>query len=329
MELLRRQFLRLSVGAGAISIACPRAWSEGAETWPVRPIKVISPFSAGAANDTLARIVLDQVARQVGQPFVIENRPGAGGTVGADLVAKADPDGYTILMSSSSLGSQIVFHKHLPYDAMRDFVSVALLGIQPFVLVAAPSTGFRTIPDLVTAAKAKPATLTFSSGGVGSASHMAAERFRLAAQIDVRHIPFHGPESVTEVMAGRIDFNFSPVAPMVPLIAVQKLAVLAVSTPKRVALLPNVPTVAEAGYPNAEYLFWGGLAAPAKTPRHIIDMLHDHTEKALEVPAVKKKLAKLGVEPQPMSVEQFETFVRDDIAATIQLGKDAHMEPTD
>jgi tripartite-type tricarboxylate transporter receptor subunit TctC len=321
--------VRTLCGAIAGAAVIVGAMAAGAETWPNKAVKVISPFTAGNANDTVARIVLDQVSRQTGQVFVIENRPGAGGTVGADFVAKADPDGYTILLSSASLGSQIIFHKHLPYNAIHDFASVALLGIQPNVLVAAPSSGYRTVADLVAAARAKPGALTFGSAGVGSASHMAAERFRLAAQIDVRHIPFRGAEDVTEVMAGRIDFCFVPVAPAVPLITARRLAVLAVSTTKRAALLPNVPTVAEVGYPNAEYLFWGGLSVPAKTPRHIIDALHDETEKALQGAAVREKLAKLGVEPQLMSVEQFDKFVRDDIAATVQLGKDANLESTD
>lgn len=178
------------------------AMAAGAETWPTRAVKVISPFTAGNANDTAARIVLDHVSQQTGQVFVIENRAGAGGTVGADFVAKADPDGCTILLSSASLGSQIVFHRRLPYDAVHDFAPVALLGSQPDVLVTAPSTGFKTVADLVTAARARPGTLTFGSAGMGSASHMAAGRFRLAANIDVRHIPFRGAEGVTEVMAG-------------------------------------------------------------------------------------------------------------------------------
>jgi tripartite-type tricarboxylate transporter receptor subunit TctC len=300
-----------------------------AQTWPTREIRVITPFTAGSASDTVGRIVLDQVSREIGQAFVVENRPGAGGTVGTEFVAKADPNGYTLLLSSASLGSQIVFNKKLPYDAIHDFASVSLLGIQPSVLVAAPLSGFTTVADLIATAKARPGALTFGSAGVGSASHLAGERFRLAAHIDVRHIPFRGAEVLTEVMAGRIDFTFVPVAPAVPLITDRKLVVLAVSTPKRAALLPNVPTVSEAGYPDAQYLFWTGLSAPVKTPRQIIDVLHDKTQRALTMSAVREKLAKFGVEPLPMSVEQFDKFVRDDIAATVKLAKDAHIELSD
>ena len=316
--------LSAAFAAVALSIATV---AGGAETWPTRPIKVISPFTAGNAGDTVARIVFDQVSRQIGQPLVIENRPGAGGTLAAELVARNDPDGYTLLLSSASLSSQVIFHKTLPYDAIRDFAPVSLIGIQPTVVVASPSRDFKTLADLVAAAKAKPGTLTFASAGVGSASHMAAERLRVAAAIDVRHIPFRGAEGLNEVMAGRVDFYCIPVAPAVPLINGGKVAVLAVSTRKRAALLPNVPTVAEAGYPEAEYLFWGGVAAPAKTPTTIVHKLHDEIEKALRLPAVREKLATLGVEEQLLTVEQFDKFVSDDMAGTLMLAKSAHLEP--
>jgi tripartite-type tricarboxylate transporter receptor subunit TctC len=319
--------LRALCGAIAgVALAATTA-AYGSADWPTRAMQVISPFTAGNANDTVARVVLDQVSRQIGQPFVIENRPGAGGTIGVGMVAKADPDGYTSLLHSSSVSSQVVLHKTLPYDPLRDFAPAVLFGIQPSVLVCAPSKGFTTVADLVAAAKARPGALNFASAGIGSASHMAGERLRLAAGINVQHIPFRGAEGLAEVMAGRIDYYFIPIAPAAALIADRKLLVLAVSTPKRAPSLPNVPTIAEAGYPAAEYLFWGGLSVPAKTPRYIIDKLHDETQKALNMPAVQQSLAKLGVEPYPMSVEQFDKFFRDDVAATVQLAKDAHIVP--
>ncbi len=298
------------------------------QPWPTRAMQVISPFTAGNANDSVARVVLDQVSRQVGQPFVIENKPGGGGTIGAAMVAKADPDGYTILLHSSSLSAQVVLHRTLPYDAVRDFAPVVLFGIQPNVLVAAPSTGFKTVADLVAAAKAKPGALTFASAGIGSASHMAAERLRVAAGIDVRHIPFRGAEGLAELMAGRIDFYYVPIAAAASVLGDGKVTILAVSTARRAPSLQNVPTVAEAGYPDAEYIYWGGLSVPASTPRSIIDKLHDETQKALDMPVIQERLAKLGVERQPMSVEQFERFFQDDIAATVKLAKDANIVPT-
>ena len=297
--------------------------------WPTRSIQTISPFTAGNANDIVARIVLDQVSRSIGQSFVIENRPGGGGTLGAATVAKADPDGYTLLLLSSSLASHVVLHKTLSYDPLRDFVPVVLFGVQPSVLVAAPSKGWKTVTDLVAAAKAKPGTLNYASAGVGSASHIAAERLRLAANIKAQHIPFRGPvEAFTEVVTGRVDYYYLPIAPALPNIRDNKVLALAVSTPKRAALLPEVPTVSEAGFPKAEYLFWGGLAFPAKTPREIVDKLHAETQKALTTPAVQERLAKLGVVPHPLNADQFNKFYRDYIAETVQLGKDINLVPT-
>lgn len=320
---------RTSCGALACVAFLTTASAGTAEIWPSRAIQVISPFSAGNATDIVARVVLDQVSRQLGQSFVIENRPGGGGSLGAAAVAKADPDGYTLLLSSSSLSSQVVLHKTLPYDPVRDFAPVVLFGIQPSVLVTAPSRGWKSVAELVAAAKARPGELNFASAGVGAASHMAAERLGLATNIKVQHIPFRGPvEAFTEVMAGRIDFYYLPIAPALPNIKNGKVVALAVSTPKRAALLPDVPTVQEAGYPAAQYLFWGGLAAPVGTPRAIIDRLHDETHKALALPAIQERLATLGVQPMLMSVDEFGKFAEDDVAATVDLAKDINLVPT-
>jgi tripartite-type tricarboxylate transporter receptor subunit TctC len=299
-----------------------------ADDYPSRPIRVISPFPAGSASDTVARVVLDQVSQILGQAMVVEARPGAGGIVGFADVAKADPDGYTVVTSSTSMGTGAVLHSKLPYDPAKDFASVAMFGVQPNVLVASKQSGFKTVADLVAAAKAKPGTLTFASAGVGSSSHMAGERLRLAAQIDVRHVPFKD-NGLTEVMAGRIDYYFIPLAAAASAIASGNLAVLAVSSLKRAPLLPDVPSISEAGYPNAEFNFWVGLSVPAKTPRPVIDKLQAATEKALQDPAMKDKLAKLGVEPRLMSVDGFSKFVQGDLVATVQLAKEANIQPVD
>jgi tripartite-type tricarboxylate transporter receptor subunit TctC len=319
--------VRALLGAGVAAVLMAAAAAD-AQQWPTRPIRVISPFAAGSASDTVGRVVLDQVSQNLGQPVIIEVRPGAGGTLGFANVARADPDGYTLVTSSSSMATESVLHKTLPYDPVRDFVPVALFGIQPNVLVASVQSGFKTVADLVAAAKAKPGTLTFASAGIGSSSHMAAERLRLAAKIDVRHIPFR-ETGITEVMAGRVDFYFIPLAAATAALGSGKLAVLAVSSPARIPLLPDVPSIVEAGYPDAVFRFWTGVSAPAKTPREIVDKLHDATEKALAVPALRERLAKLGVEPVEMSVEDFGKFFRDDLAATVQLAKDAHIEAID
>ena len=316
----------LCTAVAAVPLAAAR--SVLADDYPSRPIHVISPFPAGSASDTVGRVVLDQVSQILGQAMVVEARPGAGGIVGFADVAKADPDGYTVVTSSTSMGTGAVLHSRLPYDPAKDFASVAMFGVQPNVLVASKQSGFKTVADLVAAAKAKPGTLTFASAGVGSSSHMAGERLRLAAKIDVRHVPFKD-NGLTEVMAGRIDYYFIPLAAAASAIASGNLAVLAVSSLKRAPLLPDVPSIAEAGYPNAEFNFWVGLSVPAQTPRPVIDKLHDATEKALQDSAMKDKLAKLGVEARLMSVDDFSKFVKDDLVATVQLAKDANIQAVD
>jgi tripartite-type tricarboxylate transporter receptor subunit TctC len=325
----RSHVFSLRVVACAVAGAAIMASTAfAADSYPNRPIRVVSPFPPGSASDTVSRVVLDQVSQNLGQPMVIESKPGAGGVVGFADVAKADPDGYTVVVSSTSMGTNRVLHSHLPYDPTKDLTSVAMFGVQPSVLVTSVQSGFKTVADLVAAAKAKPGALTFASAGIGSSSHMAGEKLRLAAKIDVRHVPFRD-QGLTEVMAGRIDFYFIPLAAAASALGSGKLTVLAVSSPKRMELLPGVPSIAEAGYPNAEFSFWVGLSVPAKTPRPIIDALHAATEKALSDPGVKAKLAKLGVDPELMSVDDFGTFVKEDMAATAQLAKEANIQPTD
>jgi tripartite-type tricarboxylate transporter receptor subunit TctC len=302
--------------------------SANAQQYPNRPIRVISPYPAGSASDTVSRVVLDQVSQLIGQPMVIEMKPGAGGSVGFASVARSDPDGYTLVTSSSSMATETVLHRILSYNPVRDFVPVVLIGTSPNLLVASAKSGFKTVADLVAAAKAKPGTLTFASAGIGSSSHMAAERFRLAAKIEVRHIPFK-EGGLVQVMAGNIDFYCIPLAAAASALGSDKLVVLAVTSPNRVSRLPDVPSIAEAGYPDAVFRFWNGISAPVKTPRAIVDKLHDVTQQALKDPALKEKLAKLGVEPAQLSVEEFDKFFKDDLAATVQLAKEADIKPVD
>jgi tripartite-type tricarboxylate transporter receptor subunit TctC len=317
------------------TLACLTLWLGGssiamAQGWPERNIQAIVPFAAGAANDIVGRIVLEQVSKQVNKPIVVENRPGAGGTLGVNAVAKAQPDGYTILVHSSSFSSAISLYKNLPYDTLNDFAAVIPLGKTPTVLVVSPSKGFKTAAELIAAAKAKPGAMNFASAGIGSVSHLAAERFRLSAGIDAQHVPFRGPnEAFTELMAGRIDFYFLPLAPALPLVKEGQLIALAVSTDTRATALPNVPTTTELGLKDSAFLFWTGIFVPAKTPRDVISKLHDESRKAMSIAAVQERLAKVGSEPMDMSVDAFEKYFKDDVLSTAKLMQQIGIKPGD
>ncbi len=326
MTLPRRTLLAWTAALATTGLIRPAFTQD----WPTRPVLVVSPFTAGSANDIVARLVFDQVGQQIGQAFVIENRPGGGGIVGVASVVRAEPDGYTLLLSSASMSSAVILHRSLPYDELRDLEPIAMLGAQPSVLVAAPGKGFKTVAELVAAAKAKPGELNFASAGIGSASHIAGERFRLAAEVNVQHIPYRGPtEALADLMTGRIDFYFLPIAPALPLIKQGKVIALAVSTPTRAQLLPDVPTIAEAGYPDAEYLFWGGVSAPAGISPTIVATLNREINTALSVSTIHDRLLQLGVQPMPMTPDQFGKFFAADVAAMVRLAKDANIAPMD
>jgi tripartite-type tricarboxylate transporter receptor subunit TctC len=315
--------------AGMAAIAIGAA-AVAQQQWPARSILVVSPFGAGTTNDLVAGQVLDQVTKQFGQPFVIENRPGGGGTVGVASVVHATPDGYTLLLSSSFMSSAVILHKSLPYDPLHDLAPVAMFGGQPSVLVAAPADGFKSVADLVAAAKAKPGALKFASVGFGSPSYFAGERVRLAADVNVQHVAYRGPiEALDDLMAGRVDFYFVPIPPAQPLIKQGRVAALAVSTPFRLNELPDVPTLAQAGYPVAPYLFWCGLSAPANTPRDIVDKLNRAIGNVLLDPGIERRFWQMGVSPMSMKPEQYGKFFADDVAAMVKLGNDAHVAPAD
>jgi tripartite-type tricarboxylate transporter receptor subunit TctC len=313
---------------GTALLSAITAHQAHAQAWPSRTITAIIPFAPGNANDIVGRIVLDQLSKQLGQTIVIENRPGGGTTIGVAAVARAAPDGNTMLVHSSSFSSSYSLHKTLPYDTFKDFAAVVPLGFQPTVLVSAPSKPWKTLAELVAAAKARPGALNYASAGIGAASHLAAERFRISAGFQAQHIPFKGPvEALTEVMTGRIDFYFLPIAPALNLIGQGKVRALAVSTSKRAALLPDVPTTAEAGLKDAAYVFWNGLFLPAKTPKDIVTKLHAETTKALAVAAVQERLAKIGQEPLAMSPSQFEAYFHADVRDTAKLMAGAGVKP--
>ncbi len=313
---------------GAALLSSTTAHQAHAQAWPNRTITAVIPFAPGNANDIVGRIVLDQLSKQLGQTIIVENRAGGGGTIGVTAVARATPDGHTMLVHSSSFSASYSLHKSLPYDTFKDFAAVVPLGFQPTVLVSAPSKPWKTLAELVAAAKAKPGALNFASAGIGAASHLAAERFRISAGFQAQHIPFKGPvEALTEVMTGRIDFYFLPIAPALNLIGQGKVRALAVSTSKRAALLPDVPTTAEAGLKDAAYVFWNGLFLPAKTPKDIVTKLHAETTKALAVASVQERLSKIGQEPLVMSPAEFEAYFHADVRDTAKLMASAGVKP--
>lgn len=295
-----------------------------AQTWPAgQPIKVIIPFSAGSATDVIARSVFDQVGTQVGQTFVIDNRLGAGGTIGANAVAKADPDGYTLLVNSSSHTVTPSTYTSLPYDTEKDFAPIIPLANLANVLVVAPEK-YKSVQALVDAAKTNGGGLNYASAGAGSAAHLNAERFRLAGKFEAQHVPFKGaPDALREIIADRIDFYFVPLAPARGLINDGKLAAIAVSSSQRASALPNVPTTVEAGFPNSEYNFWIGVFAPAKTPPAIIERLHKEISMALANPAVAGKMAALGADPMTMTSKDFRDLIGKEIVSNAELVKAA------
>ncbi len=296
-----------------------------AQDWPARNVTFVVPLGAGSASDIMARVVADQMSRQLGRTFVVENRPGAGGTTGAAMVARSAPDGHTVL-AFGALATANAMHSKLSYDTLNDFVPVIAFGIQPLVIIGSPAK-YKTLGDLIAAGK-KSASLNYSSAGVGTASHFAGERMLVSAGIKAQHVPFKGAaEAVTEVVAGRIDFSPQLPTTTLPLIKDGKLAPLAVSAQKRIAALPNVPTIVEAGLkPDAIYPFYSGLFLPAKTPRAVIDKMHAEAAKAIKAPDVQARFAKLGVEPLPMTVDQFAKYFREDVAAALALVKAANIK---
>lgn len=300
------------------------ALSSGAyaQAWPTKPVRAIVPYAAGSTTDIVPRIVFEQLSAQLGQSIIVENRAGAGGTTGAAFVAKANPDGYTLLVNSSAHTIAPSLYPKLSYHPAQDFAAVIALGTSPVVLVVPSSKGLKSAADFVAAAKTTPGALNFSSVGVGTATHLSAEKFRFSAGVNAVHVPFKGgAEAMTEVIAGRMDFFFGPVGLVLSNIKGGKLTGLVVNGAKRSAALPDVPTTAEAGFVNAEYPIWFGVFLPAKTPREIVNRLHAETLKALQSPTVRAKLAGLGVDPMPMNPKEFDALVRGEIVADAALVK--------
>jgi tripartite-type tricarboxylate transporter receptor subunit TctC len=304
--------------------------STAQDVWPSKTIKVIVPFGPGSAADASGRAVIDLLSKQLGQPIIVENRVGAGGTIGAGVVAKAAPDGYTLLIHSNShtVTASTYTLAQMGYDPARDLVGVAPLALTPSVFVTATSKGFATMQSLIDHAKAKPNSINYASAGMGSVTHLGAERLKVAGNFTGTHIPTKStPEAMTEVLSGRVDYFLSPIGLAAQHIKAGKLVALGVSSSKRSNVLPNVPTTAEAGVVNAEYDTWMGMYAPAKTPKDILERLNREVAKVLRSPELQARYETIVMTPLIMSVDDFAVYLKKDFEMNAQLVKQAGLSP--
>jgi len=294
-----------------------------AQAFPNKPIKLISGATAGSASDIIARSIAEKLQNEFGVSVIVENKPGAAGTVAIQTILNSPADGHSIFVYTGAHTVLPLINK-VSYDPVKDFSAVTPLAIVPNVMVVSPNKGYKSVKDVVAAAKEKPGQLNYASAGLGSATHMSAEKFKLATGIDALHVPYKGsPEAITETMTGRIDYFFAPLVSALPMIKAGKLIPLAVSTPKRSSQLPDVPTLAEAGIAKSEYLFWIGMLVSSKTPRDIVNKLNQSTLKALQDTEVKDRLVGLGAEAMPMTPEQFDQLIKDELISNAVVIKAA------
>jgi len=301
----------------ATGIAVTAAPGAAAQNFPTKPVRMIVPFTAGSATDLLARRIAPKMSDNWGQQVVVDNRGGGGGTLGAGIVAKATPDGYTLLVHSIAYAMNAALYSKLPYDPLKDFAPVSQILISTSLLVVAPTLGVKSVKELIALAKQKPGKLTFSSSGVGSGTHLNGEQFRFAAGIDVVHVPYKGvPEPLIDTIAGRIDYFLPPLVPSLPFIRDGRLLALAVSTARRTPVLPDVPTIAEAALPGYEFQAWFGVFAPAGTPRPVVERISKEIARIVDLPDIKKQFVNQGEEGRPSTPEEFTRFVRAEIEKT-------------
>jgi len=295
-----------------------------AQSFPTKPVRVVVAFSPGGVTDIIARTIGGKLAELWGQPVVIENRPGAGGSIAAVAVSRAPADGYMLLVHSSGYAINAALNPSLPYDPRKDLIDVAPLGSQPMLLVVSPASGIASVRDLIAAAKAKPGELAYGSAGIGSGAHLNGEKFRIAAAVDVLHVPYKGgAEAIQDTIAQRLGFTFNTVTLALPHIREGRLRPLGVSSAQRSALLPDVPTIAEAGVPGFEFSFWNGLWAPAGTPPQIVERIARDVARAVAQPDVRERFANLGAEAMDMTPAQFSRFVQSEIEDAARIGKAA------
>jgi len=295
-----------------------------AQPFPTKPVRVVVAFSPGGVTDIIARAMGAKLGDLWGQAVVVENRPGAGGSIGAVAVARAPADGYTLLVHSSGYAINAALNPALPYDPRKELIDVAPLASQPMVLVVSPASGIATVRDLIAAARAKPGGLAYGSSGIGSGAHMNGEKFRIATGVELLHVPYKGgAESINDTIAQRLAFTFNTVTLALPHVREGRLRPLGVSSAQRSALLPDVPTIAEAGVPGFEFSFWNGLWAPAGTPPQVVERIAADVRGAFAQPDMRERLTNLGAEPMDMTPAQFSRFVQSEIEDAARIGKAA------
>jgi tripartite-type tricarboxylate transporter receptor subunit TctC len=312
------------IARALLAAALVGATGASAQGYPGRPVRVIVAFSPGGVTDVIARTMAPKLAEMWGQPVVVENRAGAGGSVGAAAVARAPADGYTLLVHSSGYALNTAINPNLPYDPKRDFVDVAPLASQPMVLVVGPSSGVASVAELIARAKAQPGGVNYGSAGIGSGAHFNSEKFRIAAGIEVVHVPYKGgAEAIHDTIAGRLTFTFNTITLALPHIREKRVVVLGVSSAQRSSLLPATPTIAEAGIPGFEYTFWNGLWAPAGTPAPVLERIARDLGRVVAAAEVRERLATLGAEPMTMTPAQFASFVKSEIEDAARIARTA------
>jgi tripartite-type tricarboxylate transporter receptor subunit TctC len=321
-----RKWIRCLAVAAAMA-AAPAAHAQGTP-FPNKPVRLIISFTPGSATDIVGRIVAQKLSESWGQPVLAENRPGAGGSIGSAVVVQSAPDGYTLLANSSAHASNPAIYAKLPYDTLKDFTNLSPLAGQPNVLIVSPATGWKTLADFVAAAKAKPGELNFSSAGLGSGTHLNLEKLMLMTGTKVTHVPYKGtPEAIGDTIAGRVCCYFAPITAAVPHVTGGKAVALGVSSAKRAALLPDVPTIAESGVPGFEYNLWVGLWGPPGMPADVAAKINKDVQAALASPDVRERLQKLGADPMQMTIPEFTQFVQREVADSQRIIQAAGIKP--
>ncbi len=316
--------LLLATACAVLLVAGP---AQGQE-FPTKPVRMVIPFTPGSASDIVGRLVARKLSEMWGQPVVVDNRAGAGGSIGSAVVTKSAPDGYTLLVSTNAHAVNPAIYKNLPYDTLKDFTNLAPLAAHPNVFIVGPQHGFKTLADFLAAAKAKPGQLNFASAGVGSATHLNLEKFKLDARFDVTHVPYKGtPEAIGETIAGRVCCYFAPITAVVPFVQSGRVVALGVSTAKRAQLLPDVPTLAEAGVPGFDFSLWVGLWGPAGMPAKLATQINQNVNSALASPDLRDQFTKLGADPMNMTLAEFTEFTRRQIEESRRIITASGIEP--